>query len=548
MRPHEFDTAALTPPEPLARYLDGFRLVFKRRDTREVARLYATGLLSALPRKNGETMEASIPGATQENVHNFLVRSPWPAPELDRLRVLDGLQRASCGGLPVDAIIDEVSIPKKGDDSVGVARQYLGCLGKTDNGQVIVSLHLCAGDFDLPGTAELFLPEKRWGGEDEACRRRRTDAKVPADWVFRTKPELAVALLLRVRAWGLHLHRVYADAGYASLAMILRLLALALEFVLAIRGNDTVRLAGEPWLPAVPPPPPTGRPGRPRRGQPARPRLHTPDELRAGLAATDWHEVAYRQDVNGTPLVHAFVALRAHVVSATQLKRREPAPEAESAELWLLLEQPCGPGPHRNAELKQYVISGPETSTLDELADLAHRRPLIERNSYENAKQEVGLADYQGRSWPGLHHHVAMVWLALTYLMLGRRRLPPPPPAFTQPAPPTGQAPAAAPKPQPPTPGGELAPASGALAPAAPAMSLLNFVRAASLAPSPQPLRHQVWESVQVVHANFCESSAAMRTYEHIFPALSIKALRECIRSGKLPPLPAFRPLLACGP
>ncbi len=556
LRPGEFDTASLTPAEPLAGYLDLFRPVFRRRDTREAARLYATGLLSALPRKNGETMEAAIPGATQENVHNFLVRSPWSAAELDRLRVLDGVERAGCGGLPVDGIIDEVSIPKKGSDSVGVARQYLGCLGKTDNGQVVVSLHLSTDDFDLPGTAELFLPEKRWGGTDEACRQRRAEAKVPADWVFRTKPELAVALLLRVRAWGLQLRRVYADAGYAGLAMILRLLELGLEFVLAIRSNDTVRLVGEPWLPAVPPHPPTGHPGRPRGGQPSRPHLHTPEELRAGLVAEDWHAVAYRQDVNGTPLVHAFAAFRAHAVSVTKLKRQDPAVEAESPELWLLLEQPCGPDPHRKDELKQYVISGSDTLTLDELADLAHRRPLIERNSYENAKQEVGLADYQGRSWLGLHHHLAMVWLALTYLMLGRRRLPPPPPAFSQPLPPTGAAPTdpsspvPAPESPPPAPPGGLAPPSGALAPppGPAATALPPAVPVAALATSPLPLRHQVWESVQLVHTNFCEWSAAMRTYEHIFAAFPVQALRESIQAGTLTPLPVLRPLLGLGP
>ena len=554
LRPREFDSASLTPPEPLARYLDGFRSVFRRRDTREVARLYTTGLLSNLPRKNGETMEAAIPGLTLESVHNFLVRSPWSAPDLDRVRVLDGFARAGCQGLPVDAIIDEVSIPKKGNDSVGVARQYLGCLGKTDNGQVLVSLHLCAGDFDLPGTAELFLPEKRWGGANEDCRQRRAEAKVPADWVFRTKPELAVDLLLRVQAWGLQLHRVSADAGYTGLAMILRLLALGLEFVLAIRSNDTVRLVGEPWLPAVPPPPPTGRPGHPRGGQPSLPRLRTPDGLRAVLAAEDWHAVAYRQDVNGTPLVHAFAAFRAHVVSATKLKRPDPSAETESPELWLLLEQPCSPGPHRRDELKQYIISGPDTLTMNELADLAHRRPLIERNSYENAKQETGLADYQGRSWPGFQHHVAMVWLALTYLMLGRRRLPPPPLASSQSVPPAGQAPenpsppVPAPEPHPSTPGGAPAPASGIPTPAA-GGPLPPSVHIAALACTPLPLRHQVWESVQLVHANYSEWSAGMRTYEHLFSVLSFSAFVAGLKSGKLIPLPVLRPLLAaCGP
>ena len=242
LRPREFDAASLSPPEPVVRYLEGFRSVFKRRDTLAVAVLYVIGLLSDLPHKNGETMEAAIPGFTQEGAYRLLARGSWSAAELDRLRVLDGLDRAGCRNLPVDAIIDETSFAKKGTDSVGVARQYLGCLGKTDNGQVIVSLHLCAGDFDLPGTAEVFLPEKGWGGSDEACQQRRAAAKVPEDWVLRTKPELAVALLLRVRAWGLTLRRVYADAGYAALGMMLHLAALGLDFVLSLHTNTSVRL------------------------------------------------------------------------------------------------------------------------------------------------------------------------------------------------------------------------------------------------------------------------------------------------------------------
>lgn len=68
------------------------------------------------------------------------------------------------------------------------------------------------------------------------------------------------------------------------------------------------------------------------------------------------------------------------------------------------------------------------------------------------------------------------------------------------------------------------------------------------LATSPLPLRHQVWESVQLVHTNFCEWSAAMRTYEHIFAAFPVQALRESIQAGTLTPLPVLRPLLGLGP
>ena len=74
LRPREFNVASLSPPEPVVRYLEGFRSVFKRRDTLAVAVLYVIGLLSDLPHKNGETMEAAIPGFTQEGAYRLLAR------------------------------------------------------------------------------------------------------------------------------------------------------------------------------------------------------------------------------------------------------------------------------------------------------------------------------------------------------------------------------------------------------------------------------------------------------------------------------------------
>lgn len=128
--------------------------------------------------------------------------------------------------------------------------------------------------------------------------------------------------------------------------------------------------------------------------------------------------------MDGLPLTRQFVALRAHLNADGGM--------AASEELWLLLERSAP-----EQDLKQYVVSGPATMSLDELAQIAHRRPVIERNSYENAKQEVGLDNYQGRSWIGFHHHLAMVRLALTWLILQSRPVPPPdlPPQGNTPAP-----------------------------------------------------------------------------------------------------------------
>jgi SRSO17 transposase len=523
--PRAFDVVCRVQPEELEGYVQIFSEQFGRRDTVRQAKLYLLGLLSDLPRKNPETMEAAIPGATQQSLRNFLANSPWSAEELDRARVLDALQRAGCLDQPLDVIVDETGWPKKGQLSVGVARQYLGSLGKTDNGQVMVSLHLCCGAFDVPGTAELYLPPKRWGGDDEACRQRRAAARVPEDWVFRTKPELAKHLLQRVQGWGLRIRRVHGDCLYAELPLLRDLHEQGLEVALGIRSNTTVRLADEPWLPAEPPPPYSGR-GRPRQGKPSRPRLRTPEELRQALSPDSWHPVAYRQDVNGKPLIREFVAMRAHVVHKERRKRSTPAPEAESPELWLLLERPLGPGPHAKDEYKQYVISGPKDMTLNELAEIAHVRPVIERNSYENGKQQTGLADYQGRTWPGLHHHVAMVYMALTWLMLLRRPLPDaasPPSSGTQ-----GSVPSQRP----------------AIAHIAGNPDVPIPIAAPATVSKALPRQH--WESVQQVHRTLRDWFVGMGLREHLL-ALSATDFFQSLRA-KLAPLPTLGPLLTTGP
>ena len=565
LEPRLYDTVSFTPPAQLEQYLKRFARVFGRRDTLRQAELYLLGLLSSLSRKNGETMEAGVPGITQEGVYRFLARSPWSSEDLDRERVLDALARTGCKDAPVEVIVDECGWRKKGRLSVGVARQYLGVLGKVDNGQVIVSLHLTCGVVDVPGTAELYMPKKQWGGDDDAARRRRQDAGVPADWRARTKPELALALIGRVQAWGLHVLRVHGDCAYAEFDSIRTFLDQGLDVAMGIRANDLLRRDQEPWLPAVPPPPYAGH-GRPTLGQASRPVLHTSEELRNSLPAGDWKPMAYRQNVNGQPLTAEFVAIRGRLIRQGKLRPSAPWPaDAEIGPLWILLQRPWGGGPQQSEDLKQFVISAPPTMALDELVQIAHHRPLIERNSYENAKQEVGLDQYQGRSWNGLHHHVAMAWLALTWMMLLRRPLPPTPPAFSQPTDgsPPDSLPASAAPPVPPTadpapapPPDPLPHASAQASDPLPASEPDHLPDSAAppplliapLAPSPMPLPRQSWESVQQVHRTLGEWFAGMRAREHLFAILSPRAWRLTLWAGALPPLPSLRPLPTPGP
>ncbi len=579
LEPRRFGAVALIPPAPVSAYLERFAAVFRRRDTRELALLYLSGLLSDLARKNGETIESAVPGATQRNIWDFLARSKWSASGLDAARVLDYRVRTDCSDQSMDVILDEVSWRKKGELSVGVARQYLGCLGKVDNGQVVVTLHGCCGNGGLPLTGELFLPEA-WANNEQ----HRAEAKIPAAVGFRTKPEIALALLDRVAAWPLPLGRVYADPGYGELPVVQGLTQRSLAFCLGIHSNDCVHLIGEPWLPPEPPPPYAGRGPHPRT-RPARPRLHKAAELHANVPAHLWKALAYRQGTDGLALVREFCALRARLTTVANIKADPLAPDAESEELWLLLERPCGS--EDKDDPKQYIISGPETLSMDELAQLAHRRPEIERQSYENAKQQVGLDDYQGRSWPGLHHHLAMVWLALTFLILLRRPLPPPegpaplsqPPAPTSSSPLQAQTPAspaatgeqptptasqhAAPPPpaatnDPPSastpPNGSAQPASDPAPPvpsaarslAPPALTLAG-VPLANLSPAPLPLPRQLWESVQEVHRRVQECVRALHERERLFDVLPTDLRTELLRRGLLPRLPDLG-TLPCGP
>lgn len=514
-----YSAVSLTPPEEVESYLARFRPVFVRSDTLRQAVLYMIGLLSGLERKNGETMEAAVPGARQRSVWDFLVRSPWLAELADRLRVFDALQQMGLADRRLNIVIDEVGWRKKGKQTVGVARQYLGCIGKVDNGQVAVTLHGCCTDGDLPLTGELYLNEA-WAADTE----RREAARVPTTLKFRTKPQIALALIDRVLAWGLLLGWIHADAGYGDLGTIQALRERNLRCSIAVRANARVRLPGEEWIAAVPPPPYAGH-GRPRVGQPAQPRRHLVGELHAIVPSTLWRDVPYRIGVNGHPLTAQFVALRAHLTSDHG--------EAETEELWLLLERPSA-APGTKQDLKQYVITGPDTMSVDELAQVAHGRPIIERNSYENAKQEAGLDEYQGRSWIGFHHHLAMVWFALTWLMLQRRPLPPPPlsTAFS-----SSDTPAPVPPPtEPPS-----FPASPVPLPLAAGTAVPVVVAIPTR--SPLPLPRQLWESVQEVRRRLIEWFAGMRFREHLFAALGIARCAALLRPDVFPPLRPLGPI-----
>ncbi len=482
-------------PWELAQYMAQFRKVFGRVEVFENACRYVVGLLSDLPRKNGEKMVEAIEGiANTEAVHRLMALSRWSAEELDRLRVAHALGHATDSGTEAALIVDEVSQLKQGKRSVGVKRQYLGSEGKTANGQVTVTAHYCDGRFDWPVTGRLYLP-REWTEDAQ----RRAMVGVPEEVAFATKPEIAVAVVRRSLDWGVRVHWVIMDAGYDDLDVLIELDRLGLAFCIGVKRDFMVRVPEEieQWIP----PPAPARRGRPRKHMDpdSLPGVHRVDEILAALPESLWRAVTYRQGTAG-PLTKEFAALR---VQCATTKRVGP-------DVWLLFERPL---PGERGDTKHYVISARREISLEEMAQVAHRRPLIERNSYENGKGEVGLRDYQGRSWRGFHHHLALSMLALTWLNLQRQELPPArPPA-------------------------KASPTSPQRAPVLPDKIVLALgdhparFEVAQLSAVAVPIPRQPWESVQEVR-------------RRVGAWFSITVHMALARRGAPPHRPAFVPLL----
>ena len=291
---------------------------------------------------------------------------------------------------------------EKRGDSVGVARQYCGQLGKQDNCQVAVSLSLATEQGSVPIEFQLYLPEK-WAKN----QRRRKKAGVPREVKFLTKPEIALEQIRAAKAAGVVVGIVLADAAYGNeTAWREGLSEIELEYCVGVQSNTTVWLAGTGPLP----PKPRKKMGRPptrwRRGVGAWP--VSVKAVAESLKARRWHTVSWREGSHAV-LSSRFAALR--VRAAHRDEKRKSLRE----EQWLLIEWPRG-----EAEPTKYWLSTLLADTpLIELVRVAKMRWRIERD-YQELKQEFGLSHYEGRNWRGFHHHATLCIAAYGFLLADR--------------------------------------------------------------------------------------------------------------------------------
>lgn len=395
--------AGPAPLTDLAEFLEPFGELVRRSESRQSMERYATGLLSDLSRKTAADIGRALPGTSDQRLQEFLTNTAWDFRTMDRLRIGRMLRYASVGDGVL--VVDDTGLPKKGRHSAGVARQYSGTLGRVDNCQVVVTAHYVDRVFDWPVNGRLYLP-KSWAGD----RQRRIETRVPEDVEFRTKGEIALALIDEAGQGGLDAHLpVVADAGYGDQPTFLDgLQGRKHPYIVAVAGTVQFRVAtevdsdhggGES--------PPYQGLGRPRKGTTLADRVRA-REARAILAALPqeaWTPVAWREGRKGA-LVKEVARIRVHRTGT----RGKHLPTKG----WLVGERPL---PGHGGDVKQYFAWGLDDLSLAGLIEVAHVRWVIER-FYQDAKGELGLDDYEGRLWTGLHRHIALVMLAHCFLTL----------------------------------------------------------------------------------------------------------------------------------
>jgi SRSO17 transposase len=411
-------SAAVLPE--LAAFVSPFAPLLHNAQSRHSLHRYLTGLLSDLPRKNCETIAATVAGTSTERLQHLLTDAEWDAQTLSAARVRWLSARSPQRGV---LVLDDTGLPKQGTTSPGVERQYSGTLGKIGNCQVVVSAEYVADapeatqPWHWPVNSQLYLPA---GWASDPARRAR--AHIPAEETGATKLERALALVDQARAWGVPFQVVVADAGYGDNPPFLQGLEdRQLPYVCAVKSTFGVRLSDEVAAAAAEAAAWAAAPTRVRlagnrggRGQPKKPRpapLYSVQTLLDAQSETAWQTVTWREGTKG-PLTKQFVALRVHRATGGAHLPLTDARVTTGPEGWLLGERPL---PGTTGERKWYFSPLPADTPLQRLVELAHARWAVEQ-FYEDAKGECGLADYQGRRWDGLQRHLALVMLAYSFL------------------------------------------------------------------------------------------------------------------------------------
>jgi SRSO17 transposase len=393
----------------LKNYMKLFKPAFLRVEQIEKSLMYMHGLLGNSARKNVEQMALDMREKVR-SLQYFVGQSQWQTEPV--IAIHQGLMGETLGEEDGVMLVDESSTVKQGTESVGVAAQYCGSVGKTANGQVGVYLGYASRIGYSLIEGRLFLPEK-WFAEEHAEQRQRCG--VPEDLVFKTKPEIGLELLKNaIKRNTLAFSWVAADALYGdSPAFRDGVAATGKWYFTAIKENTLI------WCtpPKVHVPAWSGHGRPPTRLRLSNPRKHPipVQQLVNKIQKQDWVRAVIKEGSKG-PIVCDFAFLR-----VTESRGGLPAHE-----LWLIIRRNLDDP----TELKYFFSNAPLHTPLQEFVRICGMRWPIE-SIFEEAKGEVGMDHYEMRSWVGWHHHMLLVSLAHHFLVRLRIQFQEQAPALT---------------------------------------------------------------------------------------------------------------------
>jgi len=381
----------------LSEYFDCIGALLGRKGRRESFARYAEGVLGDGERKSIEPIAARAcadparADAEHQRLLHFALDAPWSDDAVRREAARYAL-KAMTAHEPVDSwIIDDTGFLKQGRHSVGVQRQYTGSAGKTTNCQIGVSLTVTTRTEQLPIDFALYLPEV-WTKD----RARRSEARIPDDVQFATKPELALRLLQRAIDNGIQPGLVLADQAYGTSREFRKgVREMGLHYAVAV-DNRTVVMVFDKL-------------GRRREEIISVLDLALRIDTQGGFRRCTWRQ-GTKHDLS------ARFALRRVVPAhdeARGIEKREP--------VWLLIEWRDGEVEPANC----FLCSLPGRLTKKQLVRRVMQRWRIER-TYQDLKDELGLDHYEGRRFPGWHHHVSVVLCCYAFVIAERVRHFPP--------------------------------------------------------------------------------------------------------------------------
>jgi SRSO17 transposase len=325
--------------------------------------------LSSIERKNGWQIAEQVGDNNPYAIQHLLARSVWQADEV-RDELMDYVTE-NLGHCEAVAVIDETGFLKKGNQSVGVQRQYSGTAGRIENCQIGVFLSYATPNGYTFLDRELYLP-KSWMDAPERCRR----AGVPDTVEFATKIQLARRMLERLFKAQVPCRWVSADEVYGSD----RRFRLWLEeqnqaYVLAVSVKEPLWIGYQSYR---------------------------ADEVGANLLPEDWLRVSCGDGTKG-PREYDWASVKFNCPSEPDWQR------------WLLVRRSASDP----TEFAYYVVFAPHSTRLEEMVSVAGTRWTIE-TCFETAKGEVGLDQYEVRSWQGWYRHVTLSLCAHAFLSISR--------------------------------------------------------------------------------------------------------------------------------